>query len=377
MADTVRIEDAHARYKGLFSDLKKTSRDAQQTLHPQIYTDPDFLNVELQEVFQKEWLCVGRVDEVPNKGNYTTTKLLGEPLIVVRSDEDTIKVLSNICRHRCMQVASGSGKTRGFSCPYHAWRYDLEGQLINAPLMTAENFSLDEHRLKEIKSEIWQGFIYVNLDGNAEPLSPRLTELDKILTNYHTDEMIHHFVEEDIWDANWKALVENFMEGYHLSFVHPGTLRPITPTKQAKKLPDGPGFTAYAADYEDGYAARRYDHKDLTEEERNRSTLFCVFPSQVVSQSPHLLVYMAIQPLTVNQLKIRWSISVRDSEMIETEFDKLLTLWKQVNQEDKVKLEILQQNLTSMHADTGPLAQEDLEGTIKDFHRYLAKRLNA
>ena len=374
MGRKTQDQDHTVEYKSFFSHLKETEREGQLSLDPAIYTTPEFLDVELQQIFQKEWLCVGRTNEIPNKGDYITTKLLNEPLIVVRNKEDSVKVLSNICKHRCMQVASGSGKkTRGFSCPYHAWRYDLEGQLINAPLMKSENFSLDEHRLKEIKSEAWNGFIYVNLDGNASPLAPRLSGLNDILANYHTDEMINYFVEEDIWDANWKALVENFMEGYHLSYVHPTTLRPVTPTKRVKKLPDGEGYTAYAADYEEGYEARKYGHPDLSEEEANRSTLFCVYPSQVASQSPHLLVYMSIQPLTVNQLKIRWSISVRDREMLELEADKLLTLWRQVNEEDKVKLEILQQCLTSQHATQGPLAPDDYEGTIKDFHHYLAK----
>lgn len=348
-------------------------RQGQITLPSDFYTDEAVLQVELKQIFDKEWICIGRTGEVPEPGDYITTQLLDEPLILLRDDKGDIQVLSNVCRHRCMKVADGSGKkARGFACPYHAWSYDLQGSLVSAPRMKEAGFDKKKHHLKKVRFEIWQGFVYVNLDGQAEPLGPRLTGLDEILKNYHTDEMIHYFTEEDVWDCNWKALVENFMEGYHLNYVHPETLRPVTPTAGAKKLPDGPGYTAYAANYDQGYDAIRFKHDDLTEEEANRSSLFNVYPSHIASQSPHLLVYMAIQPISAQQLKIRWGMSIRSDAMRGEVMDALVPLWLQVNSEDKAKLEGLQKVYRSRHADPGPLAPEDLEGTIKDFHRYLA-----
>ena len=361
-------QELTARYQG--------PRQGQITLPSYFYTDEQVLELEMQSIFKKQWICIGRADEVPEAGDYITTHVVNEPLIMLRDEDGQIQVLSNICRHRCMKVAEGKGKgARGFACPYHAWSYDLKGNLVSAPRMKQEGFNKKDHRLAEVNFSLWQGFVYVNLDGEAEPLNEQLQGLDELLANYHTDEMIHHFVEEDIWNCNWKALVENFMEGYHLNYVHPGTLRPVTPTSGAVKLPDGLGYTAYAANYDQGYAARRYNHADLTEEEANRSTMFCVYPSHIASQSPHLLVYMAIQPLSAEKLKIRWSISIRSEEMKGEEFENLLALWREVNAEDKTKLESLQNCYRSQFADPGPLAPEDLEGTIKDFHRYLATRL--
>lgn len=351
-------------------------REGQITLPSYFYTDEEVLALEMEKIFKQQWICIGRADEVPAAGDYITTHVVNEPLILLRDQDGDIQVLSNICRHRCMKVAEGKGKgARGFACPYHAWSYDLKGNLITAPRMKKEGFDKKKHQLAKVNFTEWQGFVYVNLDGDAEPLAQQLSGLDALLANYHTDEMMHHFVEEDVWSCNWKALVENFMEGYHLNYVHPGTLRPVTPTQGAEKLPTGPGYTAYAANYDQGYAARRYKHQDLTEVEANRSTLFCVYPSHIASQSPHLLVYMAIQPLSAEQLKIRWSISIRSADMAGEEFDKLLALWREVNAEDKYKLEELQKCYRSQFANPGPLAPEDLEGTIKDFHRYLAERL--
>jgi len=353
-------------------------RVGQVTLPSDFYTDADLLQYELQAIFDKEWICIGREGEVAEVGDYLTTQVLNEPLILLRDEQGEVQVLSNVCRHRCMKVASGSGKkARGFSCPYHAWSYNLKGDLVSAPRMKEDGFKMGNHSLAKVNFEIWQGFVYVNLDGKAAPLEPRLGGLDSLLGNYHTDQMLHYFAEEDVWECNWKALVENFMEGYHLNFVHPETLRPVTPTSGAKKLPDGEGYTAYAANYNQGYEAKRFGHADLTEEEANRSTLFCVYPSHIASQSPHLLVYMTIQPLAADRLKIRWGMSIRDEAMRGKDMDDLVALWKQVNSEDKFKLEGLQETYRSRHAEPGPLAPDDLEGTIKDFHRYLARQLCA
>jgi phenylpropionate dioxygenase-like ring-hydroxylating dioxygenase large terminal subunit len=352
------------------------ARQGQVTLPSYFYTGDEILQLELQAIFDKEWICIGRSDEVPEAGDYVTTQVLNEPLILLRDEQGDLQVLSNVCRHRCMKVADGSGKkARGFTCPYHAWSYDLKGKLIAAPRMKEDGFKMVDHDLAQVRFEQWQGFVYVNLDGKAEPLAPRLTGLDTILANYHTDQMLHHFSQEDVWHCNWKALVENFMEGYHLNCVHPQTLRPITPTSRAKKLPDGPGYTAYAANYNQGYEARKFKHEDLSGEEANRSSLFCVYPSHIASQSPHLLVYMAIQPLTSSSLKVRWGMSIRSLDMVGQGMDALEALWTRVNAEDKAKLEGLQATYSSRHAQAGPLAPEDLEGTIKDFHRYLARML--
>jgi phenylpropionate dioxygenase-like ring-hydroxylating dioxygenase large terminal subunit len=112
-------------------------------------------------------------------------------------------------------------------------------------------------------------------------------------------------VAEEIWNTNWKCLVENFMEGYHLSVVHPQTLHGYTPTGLARKSVSGPGFTSYAANYPEGIPSRGLGSPDLTEEERNRSTLFAVFPTQVTSQAASLLVSISIFPLNAGQIRVK------------------------------------------------------------------------
>lgn len=343
------------------------------TLPADYYTDESWLSEESEQLLKREWHCLGRCEEISDTGQYYTLDLLGEPLLIVRGEDAVIRVLSNVCRHRNMPVAAGSGKTKSFVCPYHAWSYKVDGSLLRAPFM--EGIDNTKCALPEFKSEIWQGFIYVNLCDEAKPLAPRLEGLDQILTNYHSADMRHVFVEEELWDANWKCLVENFMEGYHLSRVHPQTLGGRTPTQLCKKYPGGHGYTGYKAYYPPTAPMRLEGHPDLTDDEKNCSTLFCVYPSQVASQSQDILVYMALQPAGVNQVRIRWGLSVYDLNMPQPAIDAIINLWKQINLEDKIKLGKLQSALHSRHAHAGPLAPDDLEGTIRDFHGYLAREL--
>ena len=340
-----------------------------------LYTDPDYYRYEVETFLSHEWHCLGRADEVPRLGDYFTTRLLDEPLLVVRGDDGDVRVLSNLCRHRGMPLAEGAGSTRRFVCSYHAWSYDRSGQLVSAPRMRDKGVTGETCRLPAFRSEVWNGFVYANLDDKAEPLAPRLTRLEQLLTNYRTADMrmVRSFEEE--WRTNWKCLVENFMEGYHLSVVHPETLHPYTPTGLSRKATSDDAFTSYCANYPDTASSRGVGAPGLTGEERRRSTLFCLFPTQVASQAATLLVSFSIQPLAVDRIRVRWTMSTYGDELTRDELESRIALWHEVNREDREKLEKLQRVLASRHAPSGPLAPRDYEGTVWDFYRYLSRQV--
>src|SRR5689334_17323098 len=106
-----------------------------ETLPPACYTDAEFFEFEKEALFNHEWLCVGRSDWVEKPGDYFTTSIIGEPIVVVRTQDGVIKALSSVCQHRAMLVAEGSGNTHAFICPYHHWSYNLDGTLKGAPAM--------------------------------------------------------------------------------------------------------------------------------------------------------------------------------------------------------------------------------------------------
>lgn len=337
------------------------------------YTSPDYLELEKEELFRKEWICIGHEGEIPRGGDYFTTDLVDEQLLVVRGQDSSVRVLSNVCRHRGNLVARGSGNAERFTCGYHAWSYSLEGRLLAAPLM--EPFDKANCRLPEFPVESWQGFIFVNLEGGAPPLGTALREMAPFIRNYHPEQRHFLFGAEEAWATNWKCLAENFMEGYHLSPMHPKTLHAITPTTLCEKLPDGPAFTGYRANFHPSCPERGPFHPDLTPVERRSDVFYCIYPSFVVGFAPHFTLYMCLRPLAADSVGIRWGVvGVPDDPELPIVKD-YIRLCKDFCAEDRATLEGLQKGLKTRHFSRGPLAGNNFEGTIWDILQFMATRL--
>lgn len=334
------------------------------------YTSQARFEHEAATVLRNTWQCLGRVDEIPEPGDFFTAHLLNEPLIAVRGDDEQIRVLANVCRHRGMPLAEGTGNAKRFVCSYHAWAYGRDGTLLRAARMKNAGFDQATCKLHGHNVHLWNGFIYVNLSGDAAPFEH--PDLDAFLTQYEPQNFRLVHVAEEPWITNWKCLVENFMEGYHLSVVHPQTLHGYTPTGLAKKLAGGDGFTSYAAIYPGDIESRGHGAPGLSNEERTRSTLFSVFPTQVASQAASLLVSIYIFPVNAGEIRVKWTMSVYGDELDYDTIQQRIALWEEVNREDREKLERMQVALGSDHAHSGPLAGEDYEGTIHDFQLWLA-----
>ncbi|AZV80960.1 aromatic ring-hydroxylating dioxygenase subunit alpha (plasmid) [Parasedimentitalea marina] len=338
------------------------------------YTSPEQFAWEKNTVLRNGWHCLGRQDEISNPGDFFTVQLLDEPLIVVRGDDGEIRVLANVCRHRGMPLAEGRGNVKRFVCSYHAWMYGRDGALLRAARMDNAGFDAKSCRLHGHNVQIWNGFIYCSLNGDAVPFGTESQPLDDLLAPYETDTFrVVHSAEEN-WHTNWKCLIENFMEGYHLSVVHPQTLHGYTPTGLAKKSVSGRGFTSYSANYPNGIEPRGIGAPGLTAEEKQRSTLFARFPTQVASQSASLLVSLSIFPIAADLIRVKWTMSVYGDDLDEDTIQSRIKLWEEVNTEDREKLERMQIALNSQHAQPGPLAGDDYEGTIRDFQIWLAQQ---
>lgn len=352
--------------------------EAAHAMPARYYTSTELLEREIDEVLRREWMCVGHVGEVRNPGDFFATDLVDEQLVVTRDMQGIVRVLSNVCRHRGNRVVEGSGNSRKFVCRYHTWSYDTTGALLSAPLMKGQTgFSKDKCGLPEFASEVWNGWIFVNLDGNATPLAPRLEGLGKVIGNYHPDDRFLVFMEEDIWNCNWKCLFENFMEGYHLSATHLETLHPITPTKLCRKMVSGDAWTGYHAYYDPSYPPRGPFHPDLTEDERRNSPMYGIFPNLVVGMATNFTLFMCLRPHGPDKVKIRWGVTGLEDLPESQKVKDYVALCRAFNAEDKEKLEALQQALKTRHYHGGPLAPDDFEGTIWDFTRYMARHIGA
>ena len=363
----------HSTAQNVIRQLHESSSD--YGLPSSCYTDTAFHELELETLFAHKWHCAGRCDEIPEAGDYFTLDFTGEPLLVTRTPNGEITVLSNVCRHRGMPVMSGSGNTKRLRCPYHAWTYNLDGTFRSAPLVAKEHLNANCN-LPTLNTHCWQGFIFFSLDDSAQWPSDLLSPLESQITNYHMDEMHYATHFEEIWECNWKSLVENFMDGYHLSVVHPKTLHPLTPTGLCKKLPGSLAYTAYSAPYANTAPAREHYHPDVTDSERRQSQLFCIFPSLVASLSADTLVYLSVQPLGGSRVFVKWGISVFESELEGNVLTERVEKWKEINREDHCILQSLTNGLKSKNFSNGPLALDDYEGTLRDFHQYLRQQLS-
>ena len=356
--------------------IRHLPRSQARIMPPAFYTSPEFLELEKEHVFRREWVCIGHVGEIPNPGDYFVTELIGEPLLVVRDDDGSVRVLSNVCRHRANLLAEGRGNRSVFTCGYHAWTYARDGRLLKAPRMErVEGFDRAGCRLPSFRTEVWESFIFVNLDDKAKPLAPRLEELVPHIRNYHQDERGLLYHTEDVWRTNWKCLTENFIESYHISVTHPQTIHPYMPTEGAQKIPGSEAFTVYKGSYPPSVPQRGTYHPDLTSEERRCSVLYCVFPSFVASYAPDITIYLCLQPKSVDEVAIRWGITGYALDPDAAEVKDYIAFCDNFNAEDRARLEAVQKGLKSRFYTPGPLAPTNYEGTVWDFYQFMASRL--
>ena len=205
--------------------------DASVFFPPQAYYRPDFYKFEQAAVWRKDWVCVGRQEEVANVGDYFSVEVAGEPLLVVRTEPDGIAAMSAVCRHRAMLVAEGSGNCKGyFVCPYHGWSYDRRGNLVGAPGMAgAAGFDRGKIRLPRVRVELWHGMIFVNFDAAAAPLAPRLAALEPIIADWRLETLVGEFScipnykQHFDYPWNWKVYAEGQSECYHCDKLHRDT----------------------------------------------------------------------------------------------------------------------------------------------------------
>ncbi|MBA9005388.1 aromatic ring-hydroxylating oxygenase subunit alpha [Thermomonospora cellulosilytica] len=192
--------------------------------------DPAFYEAERASIFKKTWLNVGRVEQLPKTGSYFTKELhvADTSLILVRGKDKRIRAFHNLCRHRGNKLVWNDypgeevkGTCRQFTCKYHAWRYDLEGNLTFVQ-QEKEFFDLDkaDFGLKSVRCEVWEGFIFVNLDPDAAPLAEYLGDLAKGLEGYPFHEMTEVFTYKAEVGSNWKLFIDAFAEFYHAPVLH-------------------------------------------------------------------------------------------------------------------------------------------------------------
>ena len=200
---------------------------AEPALTPDLYLDPAVLGHEHDAIFARTWQLVGHVSDLPRPGRYLTGRVGAESVLVVRGEDGAIRGFRNVCRHRAARLREGRGDCgKAIRCPYHGWTYRTDGTLIGVP--EGRGFAgLDKAAfgLLPVRVEAFCGLLFVNLDDAAAPLADRLGDLAERLAPYRLPSLRRFAGFGSAQPANWKIVVENYLEGYHVPIAHPGLMR--------------------------------------------------------------------------------------------------------------------------------------------------------
>ncbi|MGH7820574.1 MAG: aromatic ring-hydroxylating oxygenase subunit alpha, partial [Candidatus Binatia bacterium] len=194
------------------------------------YLAEEWLAVEREKVFRGPcWLLAGRTERIPEAGDYFVADVgTGGTIIVSRNREGRVRAFLNSCRHRGTELVAEAGNARHFRCPYHAWLYTLDGELVSVP-DEEQFYGLDKKQrgLVPVRVESWAGFVWVTLDPNASPLEDYVADLLPQFAPYRLEEMVT--VHQQTWEfpVNWKVIVDAFNEIYHVPGIHPQTVEPF------------------------------------------------------------------------------------------------------------------------------------------------------
>ena len=190
-------------------------------LDQQFYTDPSIYDIDLETFFYNQWIFVGHESQIKNTGDYFLFEIGNESIIIIRDKNSNINCFYNVCRHRGSHICiEKEGKTKKLVCPYHAWAYDLEGNLISARMMD-EKFIKKDWNLNKCSSKVYEGLIFINLSENPDDFNKFINPVKDFIELHGLSKSKIAFKKTYPTSGNWKLTLDNFHECYHCLPAHP------------------------------------------------------------------------------------------------------------------------------------------------------------
>ncbi|MGM0578096.1 MAG: aromatic ring-hydroxylating oxygenase subunit alpha [Myxococcota bacterium] len=331
-------------------------------------------------MFRAAWLAVTRERHIRRPGDYVVVEEEGlPPIIVIRDADGTIRAFVNSCRHRGTKLLARCGSVGSIDCPYHGWRYGLDGRLEDVP--GCEGFArLPRERLglQALAVETWAGLIWVHAGREPPPLRETLGGLDRELAPYDLAEMTP--IQERIWTlpCNWKAVLDNATESYHLPAVHAASLGGhVSSTPEFRTYGDHARLTLPVADYGwrrwlDDATSRRGPY---TDEQKRSIHKYLIFPNLLLNVLPYHLTIFQTWPLGPDRCRFFYGFyqrrGARGLEWLRAHATWLASRW--ILREDKRILERFQDGV---RAGAGRLHHfHEQEVAIAHFHQVLSRRV--
>ena len=326
------------------------------TLSSRFYTEPSVLAQENRNVFARTWQLVGNVAQVREPGQFFTTVVAEEPVLVVRGSDRVLRAMSNVCRHRAGPIARGEGKRPVLQCGYHGWTYSLEGRLQTTPEFDGvQGFDRASCVLPQFQVEVWNELVFVNLDPRAESLTDFLGELlqDMPPHDYSGFQLAHHKTWE--LECNWKVYVDNYLEGYHIPIVHPGLFRELD-------------YASYRTDVKRNYSiqvapTRRPERIRGDDDVR----YFWIFPNLMLNVYADNFSTNLILPLGANRTATLFDWYFKDPGSVKQQIDETVAFSDEIQIEDIDICETVQRGLRSSTYDAGRFSPKRENG-VYHFH---------
>jgi phenylpropionate dioxygenase-like ring-hydroxylating dioxygenase large terminal subunit len=349
------------------------------------YYDEDIYKFEVEQILKKHWLAIGRWDWAEKPGDYFTTTMFGEPLVVVRDRAGTLRCLVNACRHRWARVVDeGSGNTSVLMCPYHRWTYNLDGSLRAVAREGIPGFNKDNCALPSIRLEVWEGTIFINFDREAAPLAPQLAGLEPLIARFKLGEM--RTAGRVNYDTSWnyKYSFETGYEAYHHCGIHNERLEKYAPPEVHDKIAFGTIWGAYGGHFplEVDTLENRFPlgippwmpESEAREPDRRRSIFVGVYPSLITFIQPHQISMITTEHIGVDHNRASTHISIAPWALERSEnAEKIRTMAKSmqdVQDEDTYGCEVLQKGVRSTYNDRSVIHPR-FEPQLSHYHQWL------
>ncbi|MQA61859.1 MAG: Rieske 2Fe-2S domain-containing protein [Actinophytocola sp.] len=360
-----------------------------RTLPGHTYTDPTIFELEQEKIFESGWFCAVRGADLPNAGDFRTVQIGRESVLVTRSRDGSLRAFFNVCLHRGSRLCAEETGTvkRSFQCRYHAWTYGLDGKLIAAPNLTSmPDVDRTEFGLKPVHLREWLGYAWLCLapvppsfvDTVMADVVDRLGAVDAI-DNYDIDELsVGKRITYDV-KANWKLIIENFMECYHCATIHPEL------TEVLPEFADG-----YAAQYYVGHGAafgedvsgftvdgsEGFGRLSGVADEQDRSYYaITVRPQVFINLVPDHVIFHRMYPMSADRTIVEcdW-LYAKDVVASGKDVSRSVELFHRVNQQDFDACEQCQPAMSSrLYAEGGVLVPS--EHHIGEFHEWVQNAL--
>lgn len=324
-------------------DLVGEPLERARTIPSAWYVDPRFLDADREWIFARTWQGIAHAQQLAQPGQYVTEQIAGEPVIVVRGKDHVLRAFYNVCRHRGGPLAlDAAGCVNALQCKYHGWTYLLDGSLRGVPAMDrTELFDKKDFGLHPLRVEEWQGLVFVNLDPQALPLEHYVAGIAERIAPMRLDTLRFSRRVEYPVSCNWKVYVDNYLEGYHVPYVHP----------ELAKLYD---YRQYVTTTHGWYSLQ---HSPLTGDNLysrdggGEAFYYCVFPNFMLNILPGRLQTNLVLPDGHDRCRVVFQFFHDDADPGRIEADVAYS--EGVQAEDAEICARVQEGLASRAYDTG------------------------